>query len=340
MKSQAIIITLGEPLGVNVECLAPLVSRYIQIKPIVLIGCKFQWDYQSKALGLPPLVMTMIDRDSLKSPSVDINVFARPGLYFVDISDDTLRKPTETLSPHDRGTIAFKSLMQLQQLPWSILSHCSILTAPINKKNTSLAGFRFPGQTEFVSSFIPLMSELEQSTMMLAGTRLRVGLITNHLALNQVSSTLTQKLINQKIDATVLGLTRTFGIRQPRIAVAGLNPHCSDSGLFGDEEQKIISPAVEQAQNKWSSLAQIFGPYPADTVFYRAYHGEFDAVLCQYHDQGLGPLKLVHFDDAINVTLGLSIRRASPDHGPAEDLFLKKKASVQSYECCFKFLST
>jgi 4-hydroxy-L-threonine phosphate dehydrogenase PdxA len=179
---------------------------------------------------------------------------------------------------------------------------------------------------------------LKESIMMLAGPKLRVALVTNHVALGDVSSSINSELLCNKIDALLSGLKNNFQFSMPRIAVTGLNPHCSDSGLFGDQEEKIILPAIKKSQEKWHSKAEISGPLPADTAFHRAYRGEFDAVLCQYHDQGLGPLKLVHFDEAINITMGLIMTRVSPDHGPAEGGFLNGTSSKKSFESCFEYL--
>jgi 4-hydroxythreonine-4-phosphate dehydrogenase len=153
--------------------------------------------------------------------------------------------------------------------------------------------------------------------MMLAGEKLRVVLVTIHCAFNQVPRLITTDNILKTILTAAAGLQGYFSIPAPRIAVAALNPHAGEDGLFGAEEQKIIIPAIQRAQKQGVNAT---GPYPADTLFYHAARGKFDAVVCMYHDQGLIPLKLLHFADGVNITLGLPIIRTSVDHGTAYDI--------------------
>jgi 4-hydroxythreonine-4-phosphate dehydrogenase len=153
--------------------------------------------------------------------------------------------------------------------------------------------------------------------MMLAGEKLRVVLVTIHCAFDQVPRLITTGKILKTILITAAGLQGYFAITAPRIAVAALNPHAGEDGLFGAEEQEIIMPAILQAQKQGVNAA---GPYPPDTLFYYAARGKFDAVVCMYHDQGLIPLKLLHFADGVNITLGLPIVRTSVDHGTAYDI--------------------
>jgi 4-hydroxythreonine-4-phosphate dehydrogenase len=153
--------------------------------------------------------------------------------------------------------------------------------------------------------------------MMLAGDRLRVVLVTMHLALAKVPSTLTVADVMRTILITHDHLRRYHQLARPRLAVAGLNPHAGEGGLFGAEEAKVITPAVRRARQAGADAS---GPHPADSLFVRAVSGEFDAVVAMYHDQGLIPLKLLHFHDGVNVTMGLPIVRTSPDHGTAYDI--------------------
>ena len=170
--------------------------------------------------------------------------------------------------------------------------------------------------------------------MLLAGPKLRVGLATNHLPLKDVPKAMTQPLILRKLAIFAEGLRNIYGITHPKIAVCGLNPHCGDRGLFGSEEIEIIRPAIEAFQNNfaWTTVS---GPLPADTVFHSAAQGLFDGVLAMYHDQGLGPLKTIHFDTAVNVSVGLRNLRVSPDHGPAASLYGKGTASMKSFTAAF-----
>jgi 4-hydroxythreonine-4-phosphate dehydrogenase len=153
--------------------------------------------------------------------------------------------------------------------------------------------------------------------MMLAGPRLRVVLVTTHLALRDVPARLSAERILKTAEIADTALRQQFGLERPRLALAALNPHASEDGLFGDEEARMLGPAALQAAARGIDLA---GPFPADTLFHRAAGGEFDAVICLYHDQALVPFKLLHFSDGVNVTLGLPFIRTSVDHGTAFDL--------------------
>jgi 4-hydroxythreonine-4-phosphate dehydrogenase len=178
-----------------------------------------------------------------------------------------------------------------------------LATGPIVKKQVA----PWPGQTEMLAH----LSRTKKFAMMLCNDQLRVAVVTTHVPLRAVSKLITRRKIVEVVELCV-DFCRRLGIRRPRIAVTGLNPHAGEGGLLGDEEQRIIGPAVRQAG--------AIGPCSADTVFYRAVHGEFDAVVAMYHDQGLGPFKLLAFDNGVNVTLGLPFVRTSPDHGTAPDI--------------------
>ncbi|MBU5612038.1 4-hydroxythreonine-4-phosphate dehydrogenase PdxA [Geomonas azotofigens] len=198
----------------------------------------------------------------------------------------------------------------------------AMATAPINKESLNSAGHRFPGHTE-------LLAELtggHEVVMMLAGDRLRVTLVTIHEALADVPKLVTFDRVLSTIRITNDSLSRWF-CKAPRLAVLALNPHCGEGGMFGDEESRIIAPAVAAARAEGIDAV---GPLSADTLFHFAAHGGYDAVVCMYHDQGLIPLKLLHFDDGVNVTLGLPIIRTSVDHGTAYDLAGTGKASPAS----------
>jgi 4-hydroxythreonine-4-phosphate dehydrogenase len=153
--------------------------------------------------------------------------------------------------------------------------------------------------------------------MMMVGDRLRVVLVTIHMSLRQVPESLTIDNIMSTIETTDYSLKERFGFEKPKIAVAGLNPHAGEAGMFGDEEARIIEPAVIFSKKNGIDVS---GPYPPDTVFVNAMNGQFDAVVCMYHDQGLIPFKMVHFSDGVNTTLGLPIIRTSVDHGTAYDI--------------------
>jgi len=189
----------------------------------------------------------------------------------------------------------------------------AICTCPINKANLQKHGFSFAGHTEFLQE----LTHAKEVVMMLAGPKLRVSLVTIHHALAEVPRILTEELISRTVEITVEALFHDFGLESVRLGVAGLNPHAGEQGRFGREELEMIQPVVRKFQGR---SYQVTGPFPPDTLFHRAYEGEFDAVIAMYHDQGLIPIKLVHFYDAVNVTLGLPIIRTSVDHGTAYEL--------------------
>jgi 4-hydroxythreonine-4-phosphate dehydrogenase len=206
----------------------------------------------------------------------------------------------------------------------------ALVTAPISKQWIARAGFPFPGHTEYLAS----RAGVAEFAMMLAGPKLRVTVATTHVALRDVARLLTVDGIASTIWLTTEALVRRFGIPAPRVAVAGLNPHASEAGRFGDEEERLVRPAIEAARARVASAglaAEISGPHVPDVVFRDAAGGRFDAVVALYHDQGLIPLKLLHFDEGVNVTLGLPFVRTSPDHGTAYDIAGSGRASATSF---------
>jgi 4-hydroxythreonine-4-phosphate dehydrogenase len=198
----------------------------------------------------------------------------------------------------------------------------ALVTAPISKQLLRDAGYRFEGHTELLAH----VARTKRFAMMLLGGPLRVSLATIHVPLAQVPRLLSKQRIIEVIELSH-DLCKRLGIRRPKIGVAGLNPHAGEGGLLGHEERRIIGPAVRQAKRKGINAT---GPWPADTLFYKAYHGEFDAVVAMYHDQGLAPLKMIAFDTGVNLTLGLPFVRTSPDHGTAFDIAGKGIANPAS----------
>lgn len=204
-----------------------------------------------------------------------------------------------------------------------------LVTCPITKTAMKLAGSKFHGHTELLAD----QTRTKDFSMMLAGDRLKVVLVTIHIPLSEVSGQLTCLNIFKTIHLTHTGLKNRFNIPSPRIGVAGLNPHSGESSMFGNEEATIIEPAIMKAKNMgWD----VTGPLPPDTVFYQAINKKFDAVVCMYHDQGLIPFKLIHFKDGVNTTLGLPIIRTSVDHGTAYDIAWKGIADQTSLEQAIK----
>ena len=198
-----------------------------------------------------------------------------------------------------------------------------LVTCPISKGALKAGGYRFPGHTEMLAD----LCQARDYAMMMAGSTLKITLVTIHQPLAEVSGAITQEAVLRMIAITGRALRDDFGVLQPRLAVAGLNPHAGEDGMFGDEEQLVIGPAVA-AGRKAGWLVD--GPFPPDTVFNKAVAGQCDAVICMYHDQGLIPFKLLHFSDGVNVTLGLPIVRTSVDHGTAYDIAGKGLAEPTS----------
>ncbi len=198
----------------------------------------------------------------------------------------------------------------------------AVATAPVNKLAFARAGLPWKGHTDLLAH----LTGSPRVAMMFWSEPLKVVLATIHIPLASVSGALTRELVDEIIDLSSRELPR-FGIAQPRLAVAGLNPHAGEDGLLGDEERKVLRPAIEAAQQRG---LRVDGPFPGDTVFGRAVRGEFDAVIACYHDQGLIPVKLLAFGRAVNVTLGLPIIRTSVDHGTAFDIAGKNVADPSS----------
>ena len=197
-----------------------------------------------------------------------------------------------------------------------------IVTAPISKEALRMAGLSWPGHTEMLAE----LTGTKDYAMMLAGGPLKVILVTIHTSLRSVPDLITKEKVLKTIRLAKKACDM-LGIDNPRIAVAGLNPHAGEAGLFGDEEQREIRPAIKAAKEEGIPAS---GPFPPDTVFNKAYRGQTDIVVCMYHDQGLIPLKMVAFDKGVNVTVGLPFARTSPDHGTAYDIAWTGKADPTS----------
>lgn len=204
----------------------------------------------------------------------------------------------------------------------------ALVTAPICKESWTLTGCRYPGHTEFLQA----RTKAKRSVMMFNSPKLNVALATVHIPLMEVRNTLTIGAVFDPIDLGNDAMIR-MGVKKPRIAVCGLNPHASENGQFGDEEARIITPAIQVARQ---SGIDVHGPFPGDTIFRDAIAGKYDLVVAMYHDQGLIPVKLLAFEEAVNLTLGLPIIRTSVDHGTAFDIVGKNKADAGSMKAAIR----
>jgi 4-hydroxythreonine-4-phosphate dehydrogenase len=295
-------VSLGDPAGIG---------------PEVIAKC---WDSR-REFGLPPFV-------AIGDPRSIAAVWDGP----IEIIDDPRQ-----------ADVAFHSGLPLIQLnaaqadtpgvPSVAGAHCSldsleiavglarsgsaaaVVTGPVAKEQLYAIGFQHPGQTEFVAERCGIAPT--NVVMMLAGPGLRTVPVTTHMPLAQVPQALSTSLIESRARATLRGLQRNFGILEPRLAVSGLNPHSGEGGQLGTEEIEMIEPAIAAlVAEGW----RVSGPHPADTMFHARVRETYDAALCMYHDQALIPIKALHFEDAVNVTLGLPIVRTAPDHGTAFDI--------------------
>ena len=314
-----LFITLGDPLSVNCEILAPLLSRHFSY-PVIVIGSKFHWQQQTRS---SPMFNELPDLDN------DLITSLKDGYYFHDITNfygKSCQLAAELLTVRQRGTLATRSLQALQTI--NKLRKCAILTAPISKQACAQAGFSYRGQTEYFADLYRC-----PTIMLLSCPQLHVGLATNHIAIKELPETLTEELLVTKITLLDKTFKNLLAISKPRLAVCGLNPHCGEQGLYGDEEQRLIIPAIKRCQQQGLKVA---GPLAGDTVFHLARNGLCDGVLAMYHDQGLAAIKTFDFYQTVNITGGLPVLRLSPDHGPAADLYQQQRADNRSFARCLE----
>lgn len=199
-----------------------------------------------------------------------------------------------------------------------------LVTAPINKHNIQSEEFKYPGHSEFLASYFGFA---KGAMMLMCSDDLRVGLVTGHVSVQNISPLITQERVTDKILHLNKTLKSDFALQKPKIAVLGLNPHAGDRGTIGQEDDAVLKPVIEKLKNE----IQVYGPYPADGFFGSGTYKKFDAVLAMYHDQGLIPFKTLSFNSGVNFTTGLPIVRTSPDHGTAYDLVGKNIADAGSF---------
>ncbi len=300
--SEPLAISLGDPAGIG---------------PEVLAKC---WDNRA-AFALPPFVAIGDPRSIEAVWDGPIEIITDPNeadsAFDVGLPLLQLLSAEDTVPGHPSVAGAHCSLDSLELAVGLARSGsaAAVVTGPVSKEQLYAIGFAHPGQTEFVAERCGVSSA--NVAMMLAGPTLRTIPVTTHLELADVPRELTGGLIEARARAVLRGLQRGFGIADPRLAVAGLNPHAGEGGQLGREEIEIIAPAIAAlAAEGW----RVTGPHPADTLFHAAARAKYDAALCMYHDQALIPVKALHFEDAVNVTLGLPIVRTAPDHGTAFDI--------------------
>ncbi len=306
--------THGDINGIGYEIIIKsLIDNQIVdlITPIVF-GISKVASYHRKTLNLKDFNFNLVKRVDMANPK-------RPNIY--NIYDREVKIDLGTLT-NIAGQMAHQSL----KAAISSLDHGeidAIVTAPINKKNIQSQDFQFPGHTEFFAD----KYDVHDYLMLMVSKELRIGVITGHIPIKEVSDALNEDLVMRKIKIMHQSLRRDFAIQKPKIAILGLNPHAGDNGLLGSEEQEILTPVINQAQE---NNILVYGPYPADGFFGTPNYKEFDGILAIYHDQGMVPFKTLAFDDGVNYTAGLPIIRTSPAHGTAFDIAGKDKADANS----------
>ncbi len=308
-------ITMGDPGGVGPEIIVkaladPALRRQAKF---ILFGLDEALEYAADLMEVEPFWFRFphekLSRDYPRQVSVaDYDDYSAPSWIHAPTrasGEASMRFCVDAVGAARRGLID------------------AVVTAPISKTSWKLAGSKWPGHTEMLAD----CCKSPRKAMMFVAGPLKMALATIHEPLFEIRHKFTIGCVFEPIDLLDAALKEYFGIARPRIAVAGLNPHAGEDGQFGDEEQRIIKPAILLAQEA-GILCQ--GPYPADSLFVRAARGEFDGVVAMYHDQGLIPVKMLAFDRAVNVTIGLPIIRTSPAHGTAFDIAGKGVANAES----------
>lgn len=312
-------LTLGEPAGIGPEItFRAWRDRKAENLPAFMLVAPF-----GLASGLRDRLAPGLPLERVDHPSDALTVFDR-ALPVLETGFDHAVTVPEPGHPDARlADVVLGSIKYAVTLA-SEGSVAGVVTNPIAKSVLYKAGFDHPGHTEFLAA---LTQASDPPIMMLAIEGLRVVPLTVHIALSGVSGALSEDLITKTGLRVIDALRTDFGIARPRLAVAALNPHAGEDGAMGDEEVRIIAPAVASLRNAGHDVV---GPAPADTLFHEAARVRYDAVLCMYHDQALIPLKTLDFDRGVNITLGLPIVRTSPDHGTAFDIAGRGLASAQS----------
>jgi len=314
---QPLAITMGDPAGIGPEIIAKFFAAGVSA-PAIVIGDAGCLERAIKSLSLP-----------LKVQTIQTPIEAR---YAPDVLNVLVKSSLPADLPLGRvdaraGQAAYDFITTAIDLALGG-QIAGIVTAPIHKEALKAAGIPYPGHTEILAE----RSGTSDFAMMLANDELRIILVTIHVALKSVPDLITKARVLKTI-TLAHAACRAYGINEPRIAVAGLNPHAGEGGLFGHEEETDIIPAINEAQAKGMKVS---GPFAGDTIFMRARRGEFDIVVAQYHDQGLIPVKYMGIEQGVNVTIGLPFIRTSVDHGTAFDIAGQGIADASSLAYAFE----
>lgn len=308
-----IAITMGEPGGIGPEVIVKALSKAgirNSCVPVVIGNAEIMMD-AVKLTRLP-----------LKVKSISGLSESKPIAGIIEVLEV---KTPASLKKNAPSKNAGKAIIRYIEKAVELALNkevSAIVTAPISKESLKMAGCKWPGHTELLAE----LTETKEFAMMFVSEKLKVILATIHTPFKNVPKLIKENLVLQTITLAERGM-QMLGVDAPRIAVAGLNPHGGEAGILGDEEIKAIIPAVKRASEMGFNVS---GPYPPDVIFHKAYSGDFDVVVCMYHDQGLIPFKMLEFDTGVNMTVGLPIIRTSPDHGTAFDIAWQNKANPSS----------
>ncbi len=314
-------ITLGDINGIGPEVIIKALSdhRIMSLFTPVVYGSGRVISFYKKQLNNEELNYTQVKTKGQFIPKQ---------LNLVNCWEDVIEIVPGKASK-ETGKAALLSLQKAcEELKEGLLD--ALVTAPIDKHSIHSEEFPFKGHTEFLTQYFGA----SESLMLLVGNALRVGLVTEHVAVREIASLITRERVEAKLKLLEHSLRHDFGINKPRIAVLGLNPHAGDEGLIGSEEEQILKPLINDWRNKGKLVS---GPFPADGFFASAQYTKFDGILAMYHDQGLIPFKTLAFENGVNFTAGLPIVRTSPDHGTAYAIAGKNQADETSFrEALFK----
>ncbi|MBL6448662.1 4-hydroxythreonine-4-phosphate dehydrogenase PdxA [Fulvivirga sp. 29W222] len=307
-------ITIGDINGIGPEVTIKALrdSRVLNFITPVIYGSSKTLSYYRKALR-----MDDFNYSHVKEPGQ----FHLKKVNVVNCWDEMVEINTGAVTP-EAGKASFQALLKAtKDLKAGLID--AIVTAPINKNNIQNDDFKFAGHTEYFTQNF----DAKDSLMFMTSDDLKIGVATGHIPVKHISEVLTKELISRKIGIMEESLRVDFGIKKPKIAVLGLNPHAGEGGLLGKEDIEVINPAIKEFKQKGKL---VFGPFPADGFFGKGDYKKFDGILAMYHDQGLIPFKTLAFENGVNYTAGLSIIRTSPDHGTAYDIAGKNEAQETS----------
>lgn len=314
-------ITMGDINGIGPEVIIKALSdhRIMSLFTPVVYGSGRVLSFYKKLLNNEELNYTQVKNKGQ---------FVPRQLNLVNCWEDTIEIVPGKASA-ETGKAALMSLQKAcEELKEGVID--ALVTAPIDKHSIHSEAFPFKGHTEFLTQYFGA----SESLMLLVSDSLRVGLVTEHVAVKDIASFITRERVESKLKLLEQSLRNDFGINKPKIALLGLNPHAGDGGLIGTEEEQILKPLINDWKNKGKLVS---GPFPADGFFAAGQHNRFDGILAMYHDQGLIPFKTVAFENGVNFTAGLPIVRTSPDHGTAYAIAGKNQANESSFrEALFK----